>query len=246
MRRASATVGLCLLLVLAGCSVLPGFSEERNRQAPGVEGGELVDSDALLDAHASKLTESGYRHDLVVNQTVEGENGTRESTTRQRTAVAAGASQYLQQELVLGGQGRIVSWGNESVEYIRVESGGTTSYQRGQVEDARTLTGVKTIRPFLTAPFEVVNTSEVDGRKVYALESTGHPDHEGAFPDNTTSVESFQARMIVDEDGRIHRLRATADYRIDREAGSYEFTYELTSTSDPGVERPDWVAQITG
>lgn len=244
MRRASATVGLCLLLVLAGCSILPGFSEDGNRQAPGVEDDELVDADALLDAHASKLTESGYTHDLVVNQTVEGENGTRESTTRQRTAVAAGASQYLQQNLVLGGQGRIVSWGNESVEYIRVDSGGTTSYQRGEPDDARTLTAVKTIRPFLTAPFEVVDTDEVDGRKVYALESTGRPDHEGAFPDNTTSVESFQARMIVDEDGRIHRLRATADYRIDGEAGSYEFAFELTAEEDPGVSRPDWVDDI--
>lgn len=241
MRRASATVGLCLLLVLAGCSFLPGST---NEQAPGVEDDELVDADALLDAHASKLTESGYRHELVVNQTVEGENGTRESTTRQRTSVAAGASQYLQQELVLGGQGRIISWGNESVEYIRVDSGGTTSYQRGEVEDTRTLTGVQTIRPFLTAPFEVVDTDEVDGRKVYALESTGRPDHEGAFPANTTDVESFQARMIVDEDGRIHRFRATAEYRIDGEAGSYEFAFELTAEEDPGVSRPGWVDDI--
>lgn len=241
MRRAFAAVGLCLLVALSGCSSLPGFSDE---QAPGVEDDELVDAEALLDAHASTLTGSGYRHDLSVNRTVESENGTQENSRRQRTSVATGASQYVKQELLFGGQGRIVSWGNESVEYIRVDSGGTTQYHRGNVDNATALTGVRTIEPFLTASFEVVDTEEVDGRTVYALESTGRPDHEGAFPDNTTSVESFDARLVVDEDGRIHRLRATAEYRIDGEPGSYEFAFELTATEDPGVERPQWVDDV--
>lgn len=241
MRRASAAVGLCLLLAVAGCSAIPGFSEE---QAPGVEDDELVDADALLEAHESTLTESGYSHDLLVNQTVESENGTRESSSRQRTSVSAGASQYLQQELLFGGQSRIISWGNESVEYLRVDSGGTTKYHRADPDDATTLAAVKTLRPFLSAPFEVVDTDEVDGRTVYALESTGQPDHEGAFPDNTTSVGSFEARMIIDEDGRIHKLTASADYEIDGEPGSYEFAFELTAEDDPGVERPGWVDEI--
>lgn len=241
MRRASAVVGLCLLLALAGCSSLPGFSDE---QAPGVEDDELVDAEALLDAHASELTESGYSHDLSVNQTVESENGTSNNSRRQRTSVAAGASQYVRQELLFGGQGRIIAWANESAEYIRVDSGGTTQYYAGQPDNATTLTGVKTMEPFLTAPFEVVDEEEVDGRTVYALESTGRPDHEGAFPSNTTSVDSFHARLVVDEDGRIHRLRATADYEIDGEAGSYEFAFELTADEDPGVERPGWVDEI--
>lgn len=243
MRRASAVVGLCLLLALAGCSYLPGFAEE---QAPGVEDDELVDGEALLDAHASTLTESGYSHDLSVNQTVESEDGTRESNRRQRTSVAAGGSQYVKQELLFGGQVRTIYWGNDSVEYIRVDSGGSTNYQRGQPDNATTLTGVKIIEPFLSAPYEVVDTEEVEGRTVYALESTGRPDHEGAFPDNTTAVESFDARLVVDEDGRIHRLRATADYEIDGEGGSYEFVFELTAEEDPGVERPDWVDEVTG
>ena len=245
MRGAFAAVGLCLLVALAGCSAIPGFSEDQNRQAPGVEDDELVDADALLEAHSSTLTESGFSHDVMVNQTVESENGTRETERRQRTAVGAGASQYLKQELLFGGQSRIISWGNESVEYIRVDSGGSTQYHRGNVDDATVLTGVRVIRPFLTAPFEVVETEEVDGRTVYALESTGQPDHDGAFPDNTTAVESFEARLVVDEDGRIHRLRATADYRIDGEPGSYEFAFELTAEEDPGVQRPEWVDEVS-
>lgn len=244
MRGAFAAVALCLLVALAGCSAIPGFPIDGDRQAPGVEDDELVDAEALLDAHAETLDESGYGHDLSVNQTVESENGTRETTRRQRTAVAAGTSQYLKQELLFGGQSRIISWGNESVEYIRVDSGGTTQYRQGNVDDPTVLTGVRVMRPFLTAPFEVVETETVDGREVYALESTGQPDHEGAFPDNTTSVESFHARLVVDEDGRIHRLRATADYRIDGEPGSYEFAFELTAEEDPGVGRPGWVDEI--
>lgn len=244
MRGAPAVVGLCLLLALAGCSALPGFPTDQDSQPPGVDDGELVDADALLDAHAETLTESGYSHDLVVNQTVETDDGTRERTTRQRTSVAAGAGQYLQQVLLSGGQLRIISWGNGTVEYVRVDSGGNTNYQRGNPTDARNLTAVTALAPFLTAPFEVVDTDEVDGRTVYALRSTGRPDHEGAFPDNATDVAAFDARLIVDEAGRIHRLNATADYRLDGEPGSYAFTFELTATADPGVSRPAWVDEI--
>jgi hypothetical protein len=241
MRGSAAVVGLCLLLALAGCSSLPGFSE--GAQAPGVEDGELEDAQALLDAHESALNESGYSHDLTINQTAAGENGTVENNRRQRTSVAAGASQYVRQ-VVYSGQGRIVAWGNRSVEYVRIEAGGSTRYQQGRPANATAMTGVNTLEPFLTAPFEVVDTEETDGRTRYTLESTGQPDHEGAFPSNTTSVRSFDARLVVDGDGRIHRMHVTAEYEVDGQAGSYEFTYELTSTEDPGVERPGWVDEI--
>lgn len=241
MRRASLAVALCLMLAMSGCSFLPGSGD--GGAAPGVEDGELADVDALLEAHESALTESGYSHDLTVNQTAASENGTVETSQRQRMEVAPGASQYLRQVLY-GSQGRIVAWGNESVEYQRIESGGSTQYRQSSPESATAMTGVNALRPLLSGPFEVVDTEESDGRTLVTLESTGEPSHENAFPSNTTSVDSFDARVVVDGDGRIHELSASAEYQVDGEAGSYEFTYELTSASDPGVERPDWVADL--
>lgn len=242
MRRAFAALGLCLLLVLAGCSFLPGGSGDGG-EAPGVENGELADAEALLAAHESALTESGYGHDLSVNQSAETDNGTADTSQRQRMRVAAGASQYVRQ-VIYDGQGRIVAWGNESVEYQRIESGGSAQYRQTDPESPTAMTGVNTLRPLLTAPFEVVDTEEADGRTRVTLESTGEPSHENAFPRNTSSVESFDARLVVDGDGRIHELSASAEYAVDGEAGGYEFTFELTSATDPGVERPDWVADV--
>lgn len=242
MRRAFAAVGLCLLLTLSGCSFLPGGSADGGA-APGVEDGELADAEALLDAHASTLTESGYSHDLTVNQTARAGNDTVRTSQRQRMRVAAGASQYTRQ-VIYGSRGRILAWGNETVEYQRIETGGATQYRRSDPESATAMTGVNTLRPLLSAPFEVVDTEEADGRTLVTLESTGEPSHENAVPQNTTSVDSFDARLVVDGEGRVHELTAAAEYQVDGEAGSYEFTYELTSTSDPGVERPDWVADI--
>lgn len=241
MRRGLATVGLCLLLVLSGCSFLSGGTA--GNAAPGVENGGLADARALLDAHESALTESGYSHDLTVNQSLETENRTLEDTQRQRMRVAAGASQY-ERQVIYGGRGRIIAWGNETVEYQRIESGGQTQYRRTEPESATAMSGVKTLEPLLSAPFEVVDSEETDGRTLVTLEATGQPSAEQAFPSNTTSVENFEARLVVDGDGRVHELSASAEYVLEGQPGGYEFDFELTSTDDPGVERPSWVDDI--
>jgi len=243
MRRGSAVVGLCLLLVLSGCSFLPGGAE--GVDAPGIEDDELADSGALLDAHAERLTESGYGHELSVNQSLVADNRTVEDVRRQRMRVAAGATSY-ERQVIYGGRGRVIAWGNDSVEYVRIEQGDQVSYQESSPDEPRAMTGVNTLEPHLSAPFEVTGQETRDGRTVLTLVSTGEPSDDRAFPNDVSTVDSYEARMIVDGEGRILYLNATAEYAVDGEPGDYEFEYTLTSDSDPGVERPAWVAELDG
>lgn len=242
MRRALAIVGLCLLLALSGCSFLPDGSGGESA-APGVEDGELSDSGALLDAHESTLTESGYGYDLSINLSSARDGQSFDISERQRMAVASGADQYVHQ-VIYGGRTRVVAWGNDSVEYRRVEQGGSTEYSRSTPPSATALTGANLLEPHLTAPYEVVDTEETDGRTLVTLESTGDPVDDRAIPGNVSSVERYDARLVVDGEGRIHRLNASGEYASEGETGSYGFTYELTSAEDPGVERPAWVDQL--
>ena len=244
MRRALAIVGLCLALTLSGCSFLPGGSGEE-AAAPGVEDGELADSGALLDAHESALTESGYSYDLNISLSSARDGESFDISERQRMEVAPGAAQYVHQ-VIYGGQTRVVAWGNDSVEYRRVERGGDAEYSRSTPPSATALTGANLLEPHLTAPYEVVDTEERDGRTLVALESTGDPADDRAIPGNISSVDRYDARIVVDGDGRVHRLNVTGEYTTDGETGTFGLTYDLTSAEDPGVERPAWVDDLDG
>lgn len=244
MRRGFAVVGLCLLLVLSGCSFLPGGAESED-EPPGIEDGELTDSEALLEAHEAALTESGYSHDLTVNQTGVVDNRTRETTRRQRMSVGPGADQYLRQ-VIYSGQMRVIAWGNDSVEYLRIERGGDVQYSSSSPESPTAMSGVNVFESHLSAPLEVTATGTREGRTLRTLEATGRPSEEGAFPENVTSVDRYDLTVVVDGEGRILRFEAIAEYSVDGTPGSYDLTYEVTSVSDPGVERPSWVESIEG
>lgn len=242
MRRALAIAGLCLVLTLSGCSFLPGGSGGE-AAAPGVEDGELADSGALLDAHESALTESGYSYDLNISLSSARDGRSLDISERQRMEVAPGADQYVHQ-VIYGGQARVVAWGNDSVEYRRVEQGGSTEYSRSKPPSATALTGANLLEPHLTAPYEVVDTEERDGRTLVTLASTGDPADDRAIPGNISSVDRYDARLVVDGDGRVYRLNVTGEYTAEGENGTFGLTYELTSTEDPGVERPGWVDEL--
>jgi hypothetical protein len=243
MRRGFAAVGLCLLLLLSGCSFLSGGNDAG--QTPGVEDGELADGDALIEAHVTALTASGYTHEVTVNQTRTRDSERVENVQRQRMRVAPEATEY-ERQLIYGGavSSRIVAWGNDSVEYLRIERGDNVEYRRSSPGSAEAMTGARIIEPHLSAPFEVVDTETDDDRTLVTLEATGPPSNDRAFPQAAEDVERYEARLVVDADGRIHRLEASADYVLEGEAADYDLTYELTGTGDPGVQRPQWVADV--
>jgi hypothetical protein len=242
MRRRFAAVALVCLVALAGCSMLPGTSDGG---APGVENGELTDSEALLDAHVEELTASGYAHELTVSQRVTADGEETESVRRQRTSVAPEAAEY-QFQLINEGQAssRFMVWGNETVEYQSIEAGGSRDFRRSEPTPPESLAAARLLGPQLTAPFEVEEIEERDGPNLIHLRATGRPSDAAAFPSEASNVSNYEAELVIDERGRILAFGATADYQLDGESADYEIDFEVTETSDPGVERPGWVDDL--
>jgi hypothetical protein len=244
MQRAYAAVALCLLLTLAGCPALPGSSGAD--APPGVEDETLVNGTELLDAHVGAVTETGYQHEVNLTQstTADGENITTER--RQRTTVAANATEY-QYQLINSGRSnaRFIVWGNETVEYQRIEAGGRDpQYRRGESTGAESLAGKPLLEPHLSAPYDVVETEEANGTTLLTLESTGTPESDSAFPPNVTNIRNYEAELVVDGDGRIRSLSVDVAYDVDGQTADYQFNFELTAMEDLGVERPSWVDQL--
>lgn len=242
MRRGSATLAVCLLLVAAGCSGLPGSGDDA---PPGVEDGRLADAEALADAHADALTERGYSHEISVNQTrvVDGEPA--ETNRAQRTSVAPGAAEYTYQLINRGDlSSRFIVWGNESVEYRSVEAGGEREFSRSEPTGARALSGVGLLGAHLSADYEVAETRESDGTTLYVLETTERPETDAAFPRSAENVSRYRARLVVDPEGRILAFEAAAEYDVGGESAEYDLSFEVTELGDPDVRRPGWVDQI--
>lgn len=242
MRRGFAAVALVCLVALAGCSALPGSSDGG---APGIEGGELNDSEALLDAHVEELTASGYTHELNLTQRVgTGDNET-VSQRRQQTSVAPDASEYLFQLINSGrASSRFIVWGNQTVEYQSIEAGGSRDFRRSEPTPPESLAAVTVLEPHLTAPFEVEEVEERDGPNHIHLRATGRPSDGSAFPDEASGISNYEAELVVDERGRIISFSAQAEYELNGNPAEYELGFEVTETGDPGVERPSWVDDL--
>ena len=262
MRQGLAAVLLCVLVAGAGCSALPGSGggdatpEETPdgatvSEVPGVEDGQIGDESALLDAHVGTITETGYAHTIDSNITDARRNETVEVTQRQRTRVAAGAGEYRTQLITSGGvSSRFITWGNESVAVRRGETAGSDpQYQSIPPRDPETLAGRALLERRLSAEFEAVDVQQrEDAPNVVTFEVEGLPADNAVFDqqEQISNVREYEAELVVDTEGRIHSFAAVAVYDIEGETADYEFTYQMTSFEDPGVERPEWAAEGDG
>lgn len=240
MKRGSAILAVCLLVLLSGCSAILGPTN--GGSPPGVENGSLNQSEVLLDAHAEALTSSGYSHTLVVNQTETVDGSVSSVRQEQQTSVSPGAKTYrFEVDTTGASDSRLVLWGNESAAFRQVESGDSRpQYSTGQPTNATLLTGVNFVRPFLAGEFDVAETTTRDGQKLVVLESTGEPIGT-VLPERVESVSTYEARIVVDTEGRIHRFTADTAYTVDNRSMTYHAEYEVTQFENPDVERPSWV-----
>lgn len=252
MRKGIAAVLLCVLAVSAGCSALPGSGGNAAAEAvPGVEDGHLANETALLDAHVENVTETGYAQKIQTNLTDIYQGETIELSQRQRTRVAAGATEYRTQVVSNGGVAtRIITWGNESVAFRRGETGGgEPQYQAIEPQDPETLAGRVLLENRLSPEFEVASVEErEDAPDVVTLEVDELPENNTVFSEQeeVEDVRKFEARIAVDTRGRIHSYAAAAVYDIGGETAQYEFTIRMTSFEDPGVQRPEWASESNG
>ena len=255
--RAVLALAVAALLVLSGCGALGGSSPTATRTTspagtpdagavPGVSDGRLADPGALLEAHEAALVGTGFESDFRVNATERLRGEVYEASRRQQTIAEPGADEYVFRTTQATGV-RFDTWGNGSVAVTRGRAGEAVRYQVGRPTGTGVLTTRAGLRPFLTATgFEVRGVDAGGNRTLVTLVSTGTPDLTSSpdvVPENATDLRDYQARAVVDTDGRVLSFEATADYTIDDEEGSMTVAYGVIRLDRPAVGRPDWVAE---
>jgi hypothetical protein len=252
--RTVPLVLLAAMLVLSGCAGPFGGSSGSGSptpaagdvpDVPGVSDGELTNVSALLSAHVSGMTETGYETNVVVNATELLRGERYDARRRQQTLVEPSADEYVYRLTDFAAGARFDTWGNDSVSVTRARFQNTTRYQRGSAASPQALTGVRLVQPFLRATeFEVTSVGRESNRTLVTLTSTGSPgDDLSVVPRNATDVRNYRARLVVDTTGRILSFEATADYTIGGDEGSMRIVHDVLRTDRPRVERPEWAEE---
>lgn len=255
-RSPVAAVALALLLVTAGCNSILGANSPTAtpddqdlaaaEQVPGVENGTVTNATALLAAHQRELVATGFESDVRVNATVIEQDRVVNSQRRQRTVVESEVREYQYRTTNSPGGGTVQfdHWANRSVSVVRGQFGDTVQYQIRDPQPARVLTARPVLDNYLTGPdVAVVGVNESGGRTLVTLRSTELPADRNAVPSNATNVREYEARMVVDTQGRVHAFVASGTYDLRGENYDFRITYELVRTDDPSVAQPDWAAE---
>ncbi len=248
MRKSLAAVALALLLATAGCSAIGDGGGDTSippeERPPGVaENGTLINKAALLDAHTEQVIASGGIWDIRTNATVYQQNQYRQVARQQRTFVESDATEYgyaLENPAT-----SFQAWGNTSVEVVQATLGEQTRYRVSEPSSPSNLAGRPVLaRQIHEGALEVTDVNRSGDLTLVTLETTEPPTGQGAFPRNATDVRDYEARLVVDSEGRIHVFEASATYTLRGEEGNSFFRYELIQTSSPAVQRPDWVPEV--
>lgn len=236
MEQHKLVLALVPALVLAGC--LGGLGAETGPsdstagsadQVPGVTNGTLLNASALVEANWDAVTTDGAV--LQVNQSSD------RLTIRARLVVGADFSTYRLSGTGSTSDGQsttVDQWSNETTRFVRTSSDGETNYRILDGHDGRP-TLLSSVEDFLSAgEFEVADETSGDGNVVLTADSVSA----GSTP--VVDGESFDARLVVTESGRIQTLSVTAT----RDGDTVTYTYELGRAGVDGVPKPDWVDDV--
>lgn len=243
------------LLVFAGCTGTTGSDDagtdtttetptetptETTRPAPTLDDVEFppgvsetgVSAD-LLTAHTLSL--SGESFTVDVETTVNGDASVTTIRVADGTALATTATP----------RGERVAWTNGSGTYSRATENGETSYAVGaETFDRERFSQTRRMETFVEAgAYEPTEVVVRNGTPLVRIEATG-------LDDATTierqygadSVESFDATLLVDEDGRIREMRTSLTLVRGDGTVTQSTTITTHSVGETTVERPDWTA----
>ena len=248
-----ATVLLCLLTLLAGCSGVPGLGDG----SEGYGEGETLNTSALAADHASNLREAGSFTVVLSQHTTTGEGTTAEQ--HQRVAVDLDANRTLLTISSARSNGnRSVSngqtvYGTGEVTYVRLGEGEEARYNRingsgGPMSPALTgeqFVSLNTTSSLTTATNWTRNGSTTrDGETLTRFDATGNESvADAVFAASDVTVTGYDATMLVTEDGTVRRT----SYVLDAEAGGRAVTQRvdvrITDVGNTTVEAPDWLGE---
>ena len=217
-------------------------SANATRYAPGVTSDGVVYAERLVDNHTAAVTATGF--EVRGTETdVFRENGTTTSRSSERVVVVASTNRTRVLERTVHEDGRVVTaWKRGRHRLTRVDGNETLYRPRTTIHPASSLAvPVSASRALAAGEFEVVNVTERDdGTFVTLAADSADPPYDGV------DVQSFDARVVVDETGRIHAFRANATY-VDADDGDVwggSASFELASTGEGAPSRPSWVDEV--
>ena len=152
--------------------------------------------------------------------------------------------QYRLQNPALGV--RFDVWANGSMEVTRAMQGETVvQYRFDRPQKARSVTSRGAIERYLSlGEYRVTDRTTRNGTTLVTLRADEFAVEEtdGLFVKGSENVSNYSSTVVVDGEGRVRHLTATADYTIDGEDATLDMEYRLLRLGGVSVERPGWVA----
>ncbi|GAA0655573.1 DUF7537 family lipoprotein [Salarchaeum japonicum] len=262
MRRLLVTVLLAALVALAGCGgsgttttapttdettaatttqesvsdFPPGASASglTNASASG-----LTNASALIEAHIDALNDTAYAFELDATNT----GG--DTETRTRFAGATDGDDTVFRQNTTGSALELYASGDYALQ--RQSSGDTTRYQvlQGPIaaQQASSMTTVQqlVLATYLGAgDYAVTGTTTSDGTEYVELRATGVNESSST----AENVESFEATLLVTQDGRIDEFTGTVRANQSGTTTTTEFSYGVTDVGSADPSAPAWAADI--
>lgn len=266
MRRSPLpAIAIAALLVLAGCSGLPGAGEtqpspEEFPQASAVD-------ESVVETHTDALANTSFTLGINRSETEYSPMAAQNVTTtteRTRFLVDPSGSQHLAHTNVTGATAPVVNgsiYANDTTTYrlSRGDDGTTVSRLDSTLpvfDDSRDQylwgywfgheTG-RVERGVLNATFQREGIETFDGVPVMRYEASGGEALSGTYlSGGTTSdrFEGFSATLLLDEDGVVRHFAYEFQFaEADSGPKRIAVSYTVTDVGRTDVERPDWVAE---
>lgn len=237
-----------ILLLVAGCLLaLAGCTGGLTDDEPTLEDASYPDGvsdngtnvSALADAHAEGLENRSFTLALDLS-----ENG---SETNQSASVRAsvGADRDQIRTDVTGTDMEQSVYLTAEKRYVRSMADGEPTYRvsdrspQGSQFVPGSYSGASYLQSFAAAPnanFTPTGVQVVNGTTLIELEADG-----SNVSAPGTEVTNYEATMLVDEQGVVHRFEVTAQTESEGDEQSVSLSMELSNVDDTSVEEPAWL-----
>lgn len=245
-RRALQLLAVSCLVALAGCSgALTGVGgdggptlEETSYPAGVSDNGTNLS--ALSNAHSEALNESSFTLSLDVSQN--------SSTSNRSMAVdaAVGSDRDTVRVNVSGANQSMVTYTTAEKRYLRIATGDRTDYRAAK----RTADGLKFFPSSysgtayldrfggqIEANFTPTDVREVNGTTLIVLRADGS---DVSAPEGT-NITDYNATLLVDEQGVIHRFEASAQTEQGDNLVRSSVTMTVSDVNETTVAEPAWL-----
>lgn len=269
MKRVASATAVALVVVLAGCSALPGWNPGPGQSdgsettgttlgpddhlAPGLTGAGVTDSEQLAFAHETKLQGKSFTH--VSSWTLRAGNGTILDEGRQTVAVGADGNRFV----AVTNTSYSKSSGSDVTLHSALFSNGSVTYSRVSSEHGTTfdrLSGKKFFRSSYTlrgyyatllndTETDVVGTLSRDGETLYRVVGRAQSRNMSipAASRRNVTATNVTVTALVDSSGRIHEFATEYDYTAEGRSRHRKQTVRYEQVGATTVERPDWVGE---